>query len=165
MRFLLKAPPPDAAIFFTPGLCGHGRGTGARLGIWVYRRTKISGRSCDNGDVTKMSAGFVTGGHDRDELVEEVAQCHDVRVSGHGAADALDGQASGPSQRWKAASMRPHNTPTSQPVRRHHTLGTLLATISTVSNGVPGGSNEMFGVWRRDAPDGCPNRHDDGMRN
>lgn len=112
-----------------------------------------------------MSAGFVTGGHDRDELVEEVAQCHDVRVSGHGAADALDGQACGPSQRWKAASMRPHNTPTSQPVRRHHTLGTLLATMSTVSNGVPGGSNEMFGVWRRDAPDGCPNRHDDGMRN
>ena len=65
-----------------------------------------------------MSAGFVTGGHDRDELVEEVAQCHDVRVSGHGAADALDGQASGPSQRWKAASMRPHSTPTSQPFDR-----------------------------------------------
>ena len=34
--------------------------------------------------------------------------------------------------------MRPHSTPTSQPVRRHHTLGTLLATMSTVSNGVPG---------------------------
>ena len=110
--------------------------------------------------------GFRDGGfRDRDELVEEVAQCHDVRVSGHGAADALDGQACGPSQRWKAASMRPHSTPTSQPVRRHHTLGTLLATMSTVSNGVPGGSNEVFGVWRRDAPDGCPNRHDDGMRN
>jgi hypothetical protein len=99
------------------------------------------------------------------ELVEEVAQCHDVRVSGHGAADPLDGQACGPSQRWKAASMRPLSTPTFQPVRRHHTLGTLLATMSTVSNGVPGGSNEVFGVWRRDAPDGCPNRHDDGMRN
>ena len=102
-------------------------------GTRVYRQSDGLFRSVSESIGGFRDGGFVTGM----SLVEEVAQCHDVRVSGHGASDALDGQTCGPSQRWKAASM-PHSTPISQPVRRHHTLGTLLATIAPSAMGCRG---------------------------
>ena len=71
MRFLLKAPPPDAAIFFTPGLCGHGRGAGARLGQgFIADSWTACFEACH-----ESIGGFRHGGfRDRDELVEEVAR-------------------------------------------------------------------------------------------
>jgi hypothetical protein len=103
--------------------------------------------------------GFVTG-------MSWSHRCHDVRISGDMAQRALDGQVCGPPQRWKAPSMRPHNAPTSQPVRRHHTVGTLLPMMSASSaTGFWGQCDEVFGVRRCDATDGRSHRHDDGMRN
>ena len=42
--------------------------------------------------------------------------------------------------------------PRKQPIRHHHSLSTLLATVRAVSNWVPGGSYEVFSVRAETRP-------------